>query len=57
MRLILAALDRERVGGPWLRRNRELMELLIGGDGDAFRERLERYFDDSRREVLEALAA
>ena len=57
LRLILAPLDRQRFGGPWLRRNRELMELLMGGDGDAFRERLQRYLDDSRREVLAAIGA
>ncbi len=53
--LVLAPLDRQDVGGPWLRRNRELMELLTSGDGDAFRERLQRYLDDSRREVLAVL--
>jgi DNA-binding GntR family transcriptional regulator len=55
LRLILAPLDRESVGGPWLRRNRELMELLMSADSDAFRERLQRYLDDSRREVLAVL--
>ena len=57
LRLILAPLDRQDVGGPWLRRNRELMELLTSGDGDVFRERLQRYLDDSRREVLAVLEA
>lgn len=54
LRLILAPLGRD-VGGPWLRRNRELMELLMRADSDAFRERLQRYLDDSRREVLAVL--
>jgi DNA-binding GntR family transcriptional regulator len=55
LRLILAPLDRQHLGGPWLRRNRELIELLMGGDGVAFRERLHQYLDDSRREVLAVL--
>jgi DNA-binding GntR family transcriptional regulator len=54
VRLILGALDRERVGGPWLRRNRELMDALLGGDGEGFRERVHDYLEDSRREVLAA---
>lgn len=54
VRLILGALDRERVGGPWLRRNRELMDALVVGDGEGFRERVHDYLEDSRREVLAA---
>jgi DNA-binding GntR family transcriptional regulator len=54
LRLILTAFDRD-VGGPWLARNRELMQLLRDGDGEAFRSRLERYLEDSRREVVARL--
>lgn len=56
IRLILTSLDRD-VGGPWLARNRELLDLLVGGDAEAFTERLQRYLDDSHREVVARLEA
>jgi DNA-binding GntR family transcriptional regulator len=54
IRLILTPLDRD-VGGPWLKRNRELLDLLVEGDPEAFGARLERYLEDSRREVVSRL--
>lgn len=57
VRLILGALDREGIGGPWLRRNRELIEVLLGGDEAEFRGRVHDYLEDSRREVLDAREA
>jgi DNA-binding GntR family transcriptional regulator len=54
LRLILNSLDRD-VGGPWLGRNRELLELIVEGDADAFRDRLQRYLDDARRDVVARL--
>jgi DNA-binding GntR family transcriptional regulator len=51
LRLILTPLDRD-VGGAWLGRNRELLELLVEGDPAAFTARLQRYLEDSRRDVL-----
>lgn len=55
LRLILGPLDHQDLDGPWVWRNRELMELLVDGDGDAFRERLHGYLEDSRRDVLAVL--
>ena len=54
VRLILTPLGRD-VAGPWLGRNRELLELVVAGDGDAFTARLQRYLDDSQRDVIERL--
>jgi DNA-binding GntR family transcriptional regulator len=54
IRLILTSLDRD-VAGPWLQRNRELLDLLVSGDPQAFRERLERYLDDAHHEVVARL--
>jgi DNA-binding GntR family transcriptional regulator len=51
LRLILTSMDRD-VGGPWLARNRELMDLLVEGDRAGFRARLGQYLDDSRRDVV-----
>lgn len=51
LRLILTPLDRD-VGGAWLGRNRELFDLLVDGDAATFRSRLQRYLDDSRRDVV-----
>jgi DNA-binding GntR family transcriptional regulator len=56
LRLILTSMDRD-VGGPWLARNRELMDLLVEGDGAGFRARLGRYLDDSRRDVVARIGA
>ena len=56
LRLILTSMDRD-VGGPWLARNRELMDLLVEGDGAGFRVRLGQYLDDSRREVVARIGA
>ena len=55
LRLILGTLDHQDLDGPWVWRNRELMELLVDGYGDAFRERLHGYLEDSRRDVLAVL--
>jgi DNA-binding GntR family transcriptional regulator len=54
IRLILTSLDRD-VAGPWLQRNRELLDLLVSGDPPAFSARLERYLDDARRDVVARL--
>jgi DNA-binding GntR family transcriptional regulator len=51
LRLILTPLDRD-VGGAWLGRNRELFDLLVDGDAATFKSRLQRYLDDSRRDVV-----
>jgi DNA-binding GntR family transcriptional regulator len=51
LRLILTPLDRD-VGGAWLGRNRELFDLLVDGDAATFRSRLQRYLEDSRRDVV-----
>jgi DNA-binding GntR family transcriptional regulator len=51
LRLILTPLDRD-VGGAWLGRNRELLELLVEGDATGFTSHLQRYLDDSRHDVL-----
>jgi DNA-binding GntR family transcriptional regulator len=51
LRLILTPLDRD-VGGAWLGRNRELFDLLVNGDPPTFRSRLQRYLEDSRRDVV-----
>jgi DNA-binding GntR family transcriptional regulator len=51
IRLILTSLDRD-VAGPWLARNRDLVDLLITGSAEAFASSLREYLDDSHREVL-----
>ena len=56
LRLILTSMDRD-VGGPWLARNRELMDLLVEGDRAGFRARLGQYLDDSRRDVVARIGA
>jgi DNA-binding GntR family transcriptional regulator len=54
IRLILTSLGRD-VGGLWLARNRELLDLLVSGDPPTFSARLERYLDDAQREVVARL--
>jgi DNA-binding GntR family transcriptional regulator len=49
--LMLVSLDRD-VAGPWLDRNRTLLELLQGSDEAAFTRELRRYLDVSRDDVL-----
>jgi DNA-binding GntR family transcriptional regulator len=51
MTLMLSALNTD-VAGPWLPRNRELLELLIAGRRDEFAAKLEEYFDASQEDVL-----
>lgn len=54
IRLILTSLGGD-VGGPWLARNRDLLDLLVHGPADDFTERLQRYLDDAHREVVARL--
>jgi DNA-binding GntR family transcriptional regulator len=56
VRLILTSLGGD-VAGPWLARNRELLDLLVDGDPETFTARLRRYLDDAHREVVARLEA
>jgi DNA-binding GntR family transcriptional regulator len=51
IRLILTPLKRD-VGGPWLVRNRDLLDLLVRGDEATFTAALEQYLEESRQQVL-----
>jgi DNA-binding GntR family transcriptional regulator len=53
--LMLVSLDRD-VAGPWMGRNRKLLELLQRGDEAEFSEELRRYLELSRDDVLNRVA-
>jgi DNA-binding GntR family transcriptional regulator len=54
MTLMLSPLSTD-VAGPWLDRNRELLQLLIEGRREEFANALQRYLDASRDDVIPLL--
>lgn len=54
LRLLLSSLNGD-VAGPWLARNRELLELLIAGRADEFEATLTQYLATARDEILKRL--
>lgn len=56
IRLILTWLESD-VAGPWLKRNRELLQVLITGDAASFDQALRGYMEDADRDVVARVEA